>query len=48
MEVIDSAEVGLRLQLGLEDPTEFESADSELEGSAELVGSVEPTDPEVD
>ena len=40
-EVIDSAEVGLRLQRGLEDPTEFESADSELEGS------VEPMDPEV-
>ena len=40
MEVIDSAEVGLRLQWGLEDPTEFESADSELEGS------VEPMDPE--
>lgn len=42
MEVIDSAEVGLRLQLGLEDPAEFESVDSELEGSAELVGSAGP------
>ena len=39
MEAIDSAEVGLRLQLGLEDPAEFESADSELEGSAEMEGS---------
>ena len=41
MEVIDSAEVGLRLQLGLEDPTEFESTDSELGGSSGLM------DPEV-
>ena len=34
MKVIDSAEVGLRLQWGLEGLAEFESADSELEGSA--------------
>ena len=39
MEVIDSTEVGLRLQLGLEDLAEFEPADSELEGSAEMAGS---------
>ena len=41
MEVIDSAEVGLRLQLGLED-----LADSEPGGSAELGGSAEPLYPE--